>query len=77
MHAPYRPDAPDPEEIRRLFPDLRDDQLVEAGENFDAYIESALRIYERIRSNPEAYRQFRACLERDRNESSDKPPALA
>jgi len=46
--------------IRDLYPGLSDEQLKEAEENLGRYLELALRIYDRIRSDPEAYSQFRA-----------------
>ncbi|MDA2938742.1 hypothetical protein MYX75_10835 [Acidobacteria bacterium AH-259-A15] len=64
--------------IRDLYPQLDEEQLKEAEENLDRYIELALRMYERIRLDPEAYRQFKALTaQRDaammRNTRS-KPP---
>ena len=46
--------------IRDLYPCLTDEQLKEAEENLERYLELALRIYDRICSDPEAYAQFRA-----------------
>ena len=46
--------------IRDLHPGLSDQQLKEAEENLERYLELALRIYDRICSDPEAYAQFRA-----------------
>ena len=46
--------------IRDLYPCLTDEQLKEAEENLERYLELALRMYDRIRSDPEAYSQFRA-----------------
>ena len=43
-----------------LFPGIEKDKLQEAEENLDRYLELVLRIYNRIRSDPEAYRAFRA-----------------
>lgn len=49
-----------PTTIRELYPHLSDSQLKEAAENLDRYLEVALRIYERIRQDPVAYRQFKS-----------------
>lgn len=46
--------------IRDLYPGLDEEGLREAEENLDRYIKLTLRIYERIRSDPEAYAQFKA-----------------
>lgn len=77
MQAPRQPEAPDPEEIRRLFPHLCDDQLVEAGENIDAYLEVLLGIYERLRNDPDAYRRFEAVREECRLSSGDPSSDLS
>ena len=58
--ANQKSDSKDGPTIRELYPDLSDEQLKEAEENLERYLELALRIYERIRSDPEAYSQFRA-----------------
>jgi len=45
---------------RDLFPNLGEEQIKEAEENLDRYLELALRIYERLRQDPAAYVQFKA-----------------
>lgn len=45
--------------IKDLYPDLTDEQLTEAEENFDLYLEVIWRIHQRIRSDPEAYSHFK------------------
>ena len=55
--------------IRALYPTLSDTELETAEENLERYIELALRIYERIRSEPESYAQFKA-LTASQNASS-------
>jgi hypothetical protein len=45
--------------IKDLYPGLTDDQLKEAEENFDAYLQIVWRIFQRIRSDPEAYSRFK------------------
>ena len=46
--------------IRDLYPGFDDQQLQEAEENLERYLEVALRIDERIKSDPEAYARFRS-----------------
>jgi len=43
-----------------LYPDFDEAQLKEAEENLDRYLEFALRLYERVRADPEAYSRFKA-----------------
>ncbi len=46
--------------IRNLYPRLSDEELAEAEENLDRYVEHALRMYERIKRDPETPARFRA-----------------
>lgn len=46
--------------IGELYPELSEEQLKVAEENMLQYIELSLRMYERIRSDPKAYAQFKA-----------------
>jgi len=46
--------------IHRLYPHLNDEELKQAEENLDRYLELALQIYDRIRQNPEEYARFEA-----------------
>lgn len=46
--------------IRDLYPHLSEEELKEAEENLERYLELSLRMYERIRSDPKAYAQFKA-----------------
>jgi hypothetical protein len=46
--------------IRDLYPHLSDEDLKDADENLSRYIELTVRIYERIRNDPEAYARFKA-----------------
>lgn len=46
--------------IRDLYPHLNDEELKEAEENLERYLELILRIYERIINDPEAYSTFKA-----------------
>ena len=46
--------------IRNLYPHLNDEQLKEAEENLHRYLELTLRIYDRIRQDPEEYARFKS-----------------
>ena len=46
--------------IRDLYPNLDDEQLKEAEENLELYLKVVLRIYNRIRSDPEAYARLQS-----------------
>ncbi len=48
-----------------LYPDLDPQEREAAQERFDRYLAIVLRIYERVRSDPDAYRQFLALTGRD------------
>jgi len=45
--------------IRDLYPHLNDEQLKEAEENLGRYLEVTLRVYDRIRQDPDAYARFK------------------
>lgn len=49
--------------IQDLYPNMDDAQQKEAEENLDQYLEVVLRIYERIKSDPKAYANFKALTE--------------
>lgn len=46
--------------IRSLYPHLDAEQLEESEENLERYLAFALRLYERIEIDPEAYAKFKA-----------------
>ena len=46
--------------FRRLYPELPDDKVEEAQDNFRRYVALALRIYEGICADPERYAQSKA-----------------
>jgi hypothetical protein len=46
--------------LSQLFPGFNEEQLKEAEENLERYLELVLRIYNRIRSDPAAHSEFRA-----------------
>lgn len=64
--------AEKPINVRDLYPDLTEEELQEAEENLEAYLEVVLRIYERIANDPAAYAELQKLLaEENRNK---KPP---
>ncbi len=50
------------ESAGELFPQLSRDQAVEAEETLEDYVQSTLRLYERISADPAAHEAFRAAL---------------
>jgi hypothetical protein len=48
--------------LRDLYPTLTDEQLREAEENLDQYLNLAWRIYDRLISDPETYAQWRTLI---------------
>jgi hypothetical protein len=50
--------------VRDLYPHLNDEQLKEAEENLERYLELTLRIYDRIRRDPDAYARFKTLTAR-------------
>jgi hypothetical protein len=57
--------------LRDLYADLDAAQLKETEENLERYLELALRIYERILSDPSAYSEFKALTSAQRAGSID------
>jgi len=57
---PSNPLSPEDLTIRDLYPDLAPAEAQHAEANLERYLELALRIYARIRQDPEAYQQFKA-----------------
>jgi hypothetical protein len=48
-----------PATIRDVFPDFTEEQLHEAEAKLMEYVEFTVRMYDRIRSDPELYAQFK------------------
>lgn len=46
--------------IKELYPKLTEDELREAEENFDGYLEVVWRITQRVHNDPVAYARFKA-----------------
>lgn len=49
--------------IDELYPDLDEERRQEARENLDRHFSLTLRIYERVRSDPAAYEEFKRLTE--------------
>ncbi len=63
------------DDLRRLYPALTDEELREARENLDRYLELTVRLYERLLADPEAYRRFQDLLKEQRaNERGSDAP---
>jgi hypothetical protein len=48
------------QDMRLLYPRLSKEELLQAEDNLDQYLLLLLRIYERIKADPESYARFRA-----------------
>lgn len=49
--------------IRDLYPNLSVEELALAEDNLEQYLLLMLRIYERVKADPESYARFRALTE--------------
>jgi hypothetical protein len=63
--------------IRDLYPHLTDEQLREAEDRFRQYIELSIRMYRRIRADPEAYAQFKALTGHGEIQADKSSPTAA
>ena len=52
--------------IRDLYPHLSEEQLKEAEENLERYLELLLRVFERFQADPKAYADFKALTDSTR-----------
>lgn len=60
------PKEEDPEDIlREAHSDWSPEQLKEAEEALDQYLELVMRIYERIRKDPRLYEEFKELLKKN------------
>jgi phosphoglycolate phosphatase-like HAD superfamily hydrolase len=62
-----KPGKQDGPTIRELYPRLSEEQLKEAEENLERYVELTLRVYDRIRSDPSACAEFQSLTAWRRN----------
>jgi hypothetical protein len=72
------PNMPNPqhgEPLRQLYPHLSDSQLKEANENLRQYVALALRVFERLELDVEAWARFEALTasRRDSRINHEKP----
>jgi hypothetical protein len=58
-------------ELRKLYPELTDDELILAEDKLTEYMEFALRVYRRIAADPDAYRKFQILTGRENNLTID------
>lgn len=59
--------------LRALFPEFADEKLRDAKERLDDYLAFVVRLYERIRTDPEAYARFKSLTaEQYRHSIKDK-----
>ena len=52
--------------LRKLFPEFTEAELQEADQSLEAYVQVALRIYERIASDPVAYAELKDALSKEK-----------
>jgi len=53
-------------QLRRLYPGLSDEELLQVQETFDLYLDHAVRMYERIRLDPVEHAKLRKLVEERR-----------
>lgn len=58
-------------EIRKLYPNLTDEELLEAKKNLDAYLHLVLRMYDRICEDPEAYAKFEEVIAAEKEQNRE------
>jgi hypothetical protein len=66
-------DLPNAPSLRELYPNATDEELAKAEANLIADVQLTLRMYERIRNDPESYQQFRALTAKMQNASFEAP----
>jgi hypothetical protein len=62
--------TPDPE-LRKLYPELTDDELILAEDKLTEYMEFALRVYNRMAADHDAYRKFQILTGREKDLTID------
>jgi hypothetical protein len=55
---------PDPE-LRKLYPELTDAELIVAEDKLIEYLQFAVRLYRRIIADPDRYREFQILTRRE------------
>jgi len=71
---PHKRSNDKPITIRDLYPHLSEEQLKEAEENLNRYIEMALQIYERIDSDPKGRKWLDRLAQKRQKQKSSKSP---
>jgi hypothetical protein len=66
-HVPQ--DADELFALRRLYPEISDEDLQEVQENLDRYVDLIGRITKRLLDDPEAYEEFKRMV--DKNDVKD------
>jgi len=61
--------------IADLYPELSEEEQAEAEANLDRYLEHALRMYDRIRLDPEAYARFKALTASEGRSTIQRDPS--
>lgn len=51
--------------LEECFPELAEEELEQAEENFRQYVALTVRMYARLQNEPEAYQQFRALTDHE------------
>jgi hypothetical protein len=62
---------PSHKSFRQVFPELSDEEAVQAEANFEAYLALIIRIYDRISADPQAIAELRAALAFKRKAADD------
>lgn len=52
--------------VKELYPNLNEEELEEAEDTLDRYIDLAVRMYKRIKADPEAHAEFIALTDERR-----------
>jgi hypothetical protein len=68
MSNPTNDERPVDSLFRRRYPDLSEEELRDAEANFVRYLDGALRIYERLLADPDAYARFVQLVEKKKSD---------
>jgi len=63
--------------IRNLYPNLNQEELKEAEARLNQYLELSLRMYERIRHDPDAYARLKQLLAEEEERKNRKEGKVA
>lgn len=62
--------------IQELYPELSPTECDDAGVTYRAYLDLALRVYDRIREDPIEYVRFQTLIEKQQHEVTCKTSAI-